>query len=165
MIQGVTAWCIPVQLTINSRLYFSKYSDFNLPRSVNVMLTLHLSDPIYDECLCSWIRRRYVRPQCEYIFIPFVMMFYHDGLRTITAESARHSSIISGNPHWFCLFFVVIWPMLISFALIGFLPWSEALSAARQLLLSSGEFRVLLYAACCRLRMISMQNHQLEAVA
>lgn len=29
------------------------------------------------------------------------MMYYHDGLRIITAERARHSSIISGTPSWY----------------------------------------------------------------
>ncbi|KAI0671668.1 hypothetical protein C8Q78DRAFT_1030280 [Trametes maxima] len=30
--------------------------------------------------------------------VPPFMMFYHDGLRIIAAENARHSSIISGTP-------------------------------------------------------------------
>ncbi|KAG2351451.1 hypothetical protein BDR07DRAFT_1444181 [Suillus spraguei] len=43
---------------------------------------------IYDIMRVSLISRSLLLP----------MMYYHDGLRTITAERARHSSILSGTP-------------------------------------------------------------------
>ena len=83
----------------NSKAVFYTLS-FKLSRLMTIGLTVALSSGTPLNVQGTLVPPFHVPRILEVSVVSywFLMMLYHDGLRIITAENARHSSIFSGTP-------------------------------------------------------------------
>jgi hypothetical protein len=110
-------------IDVNSRLFFYvlslnglSFNDFvSDATSFQACLLTTVQPFTCSDCvLCDVMMVSLIWP------ITLDMMYYHDGLRIITAERARHSSILSGTPswnpsyHWCCIDTVLIMSLLLA---------------------------------------------------
>jgi len=93
-------------IDVNSWLFlYSESQRFTFNDSVSDATSFQGSGLMHPATVMFWSCASRYHDTVSYIWLSITlrMMYYHDGLRIITAERARHSSIHSGTPSWYLI--------------------------------------------------------------